>query len=224
LRSTTLEDFADDYAARTARQVVHLIDRFCADEQLKERFLRLVKIIVADGALQKTAQILRLHHMPGIRLITRDPAHMVRIACSEPLLRTGRFEEQHKRLFEDRHALFKDLQFSESWQARLADAQTRVSGWDGEQGGGVQRILRHFGYAAQRFESWADPRRKYCCCLNAIALLLADLAGDERQQVSTRQKAQAALDAMTARDILEAGVSADFGEICMRRFCVVLGI
>ena len=81
---------------------------------------------------------------------------------------------------------------------------------------GVKHILRHFSYAPHRYESWADPRRKYACTLNAIALTLADIAGDARQTSATRARAEQSLDAMTARDILEAGLAADFGEICMR--------
>lgn len=217
LRHTTLEDLAEDYAVRTAKGILHLIQRFCRDDTLSQRFLRNVHIIVADGQLQKVAQTLKHTDMPNIRLITRDPAHMVRIACKDPLIRTGSFEAQHRRLFEDRHALLKDVQFSDLWQARLADSQAKVCRADGAQGGGVQRIMRHFGYAPQRFESWADPRRKYVCCLNAIAIMLADLAGDERQTRGVRERAQEALDAMTAKDIMEAGISADFGEVCMRR-------
>ena len=216
MRGTTLEDLAEDYGERTAKEILDVIRRFCKDDTLFQRFLLNTHIIVADGALQKVAQTLKHSRMPNIRLITRDPAHMVRIACKEPLVRTGRFEAQHHRLFEDRNALLKDIQFSELMQARLADSQAKVCRADGAQGGGVQRIMRHFGYAPQRFESWADPRRKYVCCLNAIAIMLADLAGDERRQPQERERAQRALDAMTAKDIWEAGISADFGEVCMR--------
>ena len=59
-------------------------------------------------ALQKTAHFLKLQAMPNVVLVLRDPAHVIRIACKEPLQRTGRFEEHYKRLFGDRHALLKD--------------------------------------------------------------------------------------------------------------------
>ena len=141
---------------------------------------------------------------------------MIRIARKEPLIRTGRFETQHKRLFEDRHALIKDIQYSDLWQARLEECQRLVVRTDGSQGGGVKHIMRHLSYAPQRFESWADPRRKYACCLNAIALILADIASDTRLPAPQRERAEACLDAMTPQDILEAGIAADFGEISMR--------
>ena len=138
---------------------------------------------------------------------------MIRIARKEPLIRTGRFERQRKRLFEDRHALIKDIQYSDLWQARLEECQRLVVRTDGSKGGGVKHIMRHLSYAPQRFESWADPRRKYACCLNAIALMLADIASDARLPTPQRERAEACLDAMTPQDILEAGIAADFGEI-----------
>jgi len=49
-----------------------------------------------------------LEAMPNVVLVLRDPARVIRIACKEPLRRTGRFEEQYKRLFGDRHALLED--------------------------------------------------------------------------------------------------------------------
>lgn len=224
----TLNDLADDYALRTVAQVVKQVRAFCGDdEELNTKFMNSVRVVVVDGALQKVAQYMRKTHFPNIVLITRDPAHMIRIAARDPLLRTGRFEAQHKRLFTDRHALFKELQYSELWQARLQDCQRIVLGrpaTDGDgnacaatQGGDVRHILRHYSYAPQRFESWANPMRKYACTLNAVALLLADVAGDERQTKRQREMAQQCLDAMTPRDLWETGVVADFGEIAMRR-------
>ena len=156
----TLTDLADDYAMRTVDQVVKQIRTFCGhDDELYTKFTQSVRIVVVDGALQKVAQFMGKTHFPNIILITRDPAHMVRIATRDPLLRTGRFEAQHKRLFTDRHALFKELQHSEIWQARLQECQRIVLGrrsassgsedttFAATQGGGVQHVLRHFSYA-----------------------------------------------------------------------------
>ena len=145
---------------------------------------------------------------------------MIRIACKEPLVRTGRFEEQHARLFTARHALLKDIQFSDGLQARLEACQRVVVSHNGTQGGGVTHIMRHFSLAPHRYESWTGPRRIYACCIHAVALLLADMAGDSRRQVAERRRAEKALDAMTAKDLLEVGLAGDFGEICTR-FVVV---
>ena len=158
--------------------------------------------------------------MPNLILVQRDPAHMIRIACRDPLVRTGRFEEQHARLFIARHALLKDIQFSDGLQARLEACQRVVVSHNGTQGGGVTHIMRHFSLAPHRYESWTGPRRIYACCIHAVALLLADMAGDSRRQVAERRRAEKALDAMTAKDLLEVGLAGDFGEICTR-FMVV---
>ena len=80
----------------------------------------------------------------------------------------------------------------------------------------MRHILRHFSHAPQRFESWADPLRKYACTLNAVALLLADVASDDRQPRAKRQMAQQCLDAMTPKDLWATGIVGDFGEISMR--------
>ena len=222
LRGSTLEDLADDYGERAGREVLSVLSRFCTplgeskDTVLFDHILVSVRAIVADGALQKVAQLLRNGSMPNVILIQRDPAHFVRIACKEPLVRTGRFEQQHVNLFTGQHALLKDIQFSDGLQTRLEACQKIVLRNRGQQGGGVKHIMRHFGFAAHRFESWTGPRRKYACCLHAVALLLADIAGDSRRQASERRRAEAAMEAMTARDMLEVGLAADFGEICMR--------
>ena len=222
LRGSTLEDLADDYGERAGREVLSVLSRFCTplgeskDTVLFDHILVSVRAIVADGALQKVAQLLRNGSMPNVILIQRDPAHFVRIACKEPLVRTGRFEQQHVNLFTGQHALLKDIQFSDGLQTRLEACQKIVLRHRGQQGGGVKHIMRHFGFAAHRFESWTGPRRKYACCLHAVALLLADIAGDSRRQASERRRAEAAMEAMTARDMLEVGLAADFGEICMR--------
>jgi len=221
LRGSTLEDFADDYAERACREIIALLKRFCSplgdslDTDLYEHILAHVRVVVVDGALQKVAVLLR-EFMPNLILVMRDPSHMIRIACKEPLVRTGRFEEQHARLFTARHALLKDIQFSDHLQARLEACQKVVLRQHGAQGGGVKHVMRHFSLAAQRFESWTGPRRAYACCLHAVALLLADIAGDSRRTPAERRRAETCLDAMKPQDLLEVGLSGDFGEICMR--------
>ena len=221
LRGSSLEELADDYAARAASEVLSLISEFCTplgdvkDENLFSHVKRVVRSVCCDGALQKVAACLR-SELTEIVLIQRDPAHFIRIACKEPLVRTGRFEAQHARLFTAKHALLKSVQFSDSLQARLEACQKMVVQSRGSQGGGVRHIMRHFSFAAHRFESWTGPRRKYACCVHAVALLLCEMAGDPRRNLSERRNAQAALEAMTPRDMLEVGLAADFGEVCMR--------
>jgi len=221
LRGSTLEDLADDYAVRASKEILALLSRFCTplgdsrDDALYDRVLLGVRSICADGALQKVAHVLRQSAMPNVILIQRDPAHFIRIACKEPLVRTGRFEEQHQRLF-GKKGILRSIQFSDGLQARLEDCQKKVLRHQGVQGGSVKHIMRHFSFAAHRFESWTAPRRKYVCCLLAVALLLAEVAGDSRRNASERRQAEEALAAMTPQNLLEVGLAADFGEICMR--------
>jgi hypothetical protein len=217
LRKMTLADMAEDYAVRTSEQVVALLRDFCTinghlDEALFAKIKSSTRSLVTDGALLKTCHMLKLRALPNVVLVCRDPAHALRTAIKEPLCRTGRFQEQHKMLFEQRHALLKDIQYSQVWQAKLEDCQRLVVLRDGAQGGGVKHIMRHFAFAPHRFESFAAPRRKFACCINAIALLLADIAGDMRQERGARQRAEEMLSAFTARFIFEAGLSGDFSE------------
>lgn len=81
----------------------------------------------------------------------------------------------------------------------------------------MTHVLRHFSYAPQRFESFSGPRVKYACLLNACCILLAKIASDQRQPKDVRVRAEASLDAMTAKDVLECGLAADFAEQCYRR-------
>ena len=80
----------------------------------------------------------------------------------------------------------------------------------------VTHIIRHISFAPHRFESFVGPRRQYVCLLNAIFLCLAGVANDIRQDRAVRDRAVTAMESMTARDIFEAGLAGDFGEICIR--------
>ena len=214
----TFDAMSEDYAVSVVDKVNNMIKSFASplgetamDSSLYDKFCASTRSIVVDGALVKTATVLKLKLMPNVVLICRDPAHMVRIACQEPLIRTGRFEEQHKLLFSDKHALLKDIQYSQCWQARLEACQKLVVSTSGAQGGDVCHILRHFSYAPHRFESFAGPRRQYACLLNAIFLCLCDIAGDWRQPTDVRGRAERCLDNMTPRDILQCGLAGDYG-------------
>ena len=183
------------------------------DAALQDKIMTSVRTLCVDGALMKVFERLRDGPMGNVILILRDPTHAIRIAIKEPLQRTGRFEDQWQRLFHGKHALLKDVMHSRLWQARLEDCQRLVLNSEVCPAGPVKHIMRHFSYAPQRFESESDPRRKYVCSLNAIALLLADVAGDRRCNSEERARALKSLDAMTPQDILEAGLAADYCEV-----------
>ena len=217
-----MEDFAEDYGVRAAEEVIEMLKQLCTpmggseDTVLFEEIARKVHALCADGALQKVAGVLREHIFKEVVIVQRDPAHMVRIACREPLVRNGKFEQQHELLFGKTNGLLKKVQFSDILQAKLEACQQTILHHCGKMGAGVERVMRHFSFAPHRFESWTAPRRKYACAIHAVALLLAEMAGDSRKDVNERKTAQAALAAMTAENLLEVGMFADFGEICMR--------
>ena len=91
-----------------------MVESFCTplgdqvDDRLLAHFCDHVRGFVSDKALQKVGDVLKRGAMQNIMLLARDPAHMIRIACMKPLNTIGRFEAQYERLFDGRHALFKD--------------------------------------------------------------------------------------------------------------------
>lgn len=219
----TLGSMDEDYAERTCLKVMEMIETFATpfgetqrDEAVYEQFKRATRSIVVDGALLKSANLLRLRFMPNVILVCRDPAHTVRTAVSEPWLRTHSFETQHKMLFSGKHALIKDVQHSEVLQARLQACQAEVLRERGSQGGGVVSILRHFSFAPHRWESFSAPRRQYCCMLVAIFKCLGAIADDWRMEKTKRERAEECMDAMSGRHVLEVGIAADYSEVCMR--------
>ena len=219
-KTVTLEQLDDDKSRDMALSVVGAIESFCTDagvldEALQRHILQSVRTFTADGSkvAQKAARILRDEHCRNMVLILRDPAHAVRIACRDPLHAEARFKEQLDRLF-GKHGLVPDVQYSDVWRLKLQTCQRRVLETEGGQGGGLAHVMRHFSYAKQRFDSFAAPLRKYCCMVNAIALLLATVASDKRQQAATRARAATSLEAMTFEKLLAAGVSADYAEEC----------
>ena len=62
--------------------------------------------LAVDGALLKAARLIKERYMKNVILVCRDASHAIRIACDQPLARTGGFEEQYDRLFKNKEALF----------------------------------------------------------------------------------------------------------------------
>ena len=220
----TLENMEDDYAEQTSQKIMDMIDTFATplgldtnrDDDVYNKFRTATRSIVVDGALLKSAQALRRKFLTGVIIIGRDPAHMVRTSVSEPFTRTGRFEEQHLRLFSGKHALIKNVQHSELLQARLQACQRDILAEHGSQGGGVVSVLRHFSFAPHRWESFAAPRRAYACVLQAVFQCLGGIAGDWRIEKAKRDRAEKCMDAMSGAHAVEVGVAGDYSEACMR--------
>ena len=219
----SLSSMDDDYAERTCVKLMEMIEKFSTpmgetlrDEAVYGKFITATRSIVVDGAALKTAVLLRERFLHNVILINRDPAHCVRTAVSEPWLRMPAFEEQHRTLFSGRHALLADVQHSDALQARLQACQADVVAERGSQGGGVVSVLRHFSSAPHRWESFAAPRRQYCCMLIAIFKCLGAIAGDWRVDKAKRVRAEKCMDAMCGRHAVEIGVGADYAELCLR--------
>ena len=177
-----------------------------------------VKHLIADGALSKTCEYLKAHLFPNCVLSLRDPTHFVRTAVKAPMEETGNFAKQHAALFGDRHALLKDVQHSRLWQARLEACQqilVRIRG-SSCSAGFITHILRHLGYVAHRFESVSGPRRLYVCVMIAIAMLLADIAGDLRRDAKVRKRAEASLEATPGRSENDASLHVRLGATTRR--------
>ena len=220
--SADVETFDEDASQRVCDTILTSIRTFCTpyaspcDEGLAQHFLNSVRVFMADGGsdVQKCGKLLS-RQCPNLLVVGRDPTHAVRIGCAQPLSREDRFKEQWDRLFDGPHAVIARIQYSEDLRARLAACQRRVLRVDGEQGGGLTAVLKHFAFVKPRFESFVGPRRKYICLLQAITMLLCSIADDKRQEKSKREHAVAALDAITPADVIACGLAADYSEICL---------
>ena len=217
-----LKEYEQDYAVRTTSDVVALLRRMLTpagepcDEASTREVFRKVRGVCVDGQLLKTAQEMQLSEFPNIIIIMRDPAHIIRISCRDPLHDADVFKEQYQRLFASKGAVLKDLQNSHVWKEQFMACQRQILEEGGKFGGDLSKCLRDMQYIQPRFESFVTPRRRYVCLVRPIAMLLAVKAGDARQLESVRKAADHALTSMSdARDIFAAGLAGDYGEVCL---------
>ena len=222
-REDKISDYEEDYGMRTATEVIKIIEKLCTprpgacvDAALMEHVLAITGGVTVDGALLKTAHLLKMKWMHNACLIVRDPCHIIRPSCKNPLEDADKFQEQSARLFgaKSSHAVLKDVQNSVQMQNQLETCQRHVIA-EGSGAEDVQTLLKHLGFVEPRWESFVSPRRRYVCLLRALAHLLVLKAGDMRLQPDIRARAQAALEAMTPEDCFTAGVAGDYGEVCL---------
>ncbi|CAE7268036.1 unnamed protein product, partial [Symbiodinium sp. CCMP2592] len=210
--SESLEGFEVEYCQKVADTVVKAIDDICEkDETLCERLKSTLLSVMGDGAasLQKGFRYLQ-SVFPKLMLLGKDPSHLIRRATGEALAREKLFSEYIAVVWESKESFVPSIQNSAAWRAELEAAQRVVVEDSGEQGGGLQRIMRHFRYAKQRFESSAHPHHVYCCLLSSVLLLCAVTVSAEGDAVK-KKKAQTLLDSMSPRHAALAGLGADFG-------------
>ncbi len=217
-REVELKDLDNDYGNEMKESIVRGLRRLATpmngqcDEQLVATVLAKIHTFCADGAssVQKCGALLKAGPCPGITLILRDPAHAVRTSLQEPVKGHESFADFWESIFDSRHALVPDIMNSEKWRSRLFLAQKHVLIKKGAQGGGLASALQHLSFAKQRFDSAAAPARKYVCMLSAIAIVLVTMASDTRVLSATRKRAQKLLDQMTPKQIMTAGLFADY--------------
>ena len=130
-----------------------MLHKFCTplaraeDIALFAEIVRQVHALCADGFLQMVACLLRARVFKQVVIVQGDPAHMVRMACLEPLMRDGDFEDQHERLFGKLTGLLREVEFSVALHARLVTCQQTVMRHCGQMGAVVQQLMRHFSFA-----------------------------------------------------------------------------
>ena len=135
---TELSHYEEDYAERTKNDIVALLRRMltpagesCDDASTLEVFQK-VRGVCVDGQLLKTAQVMQQAAFPNIVIIMRDPAHIIRISCRDPLHDADIFSEQYERLFSRRHAVLKDIQNSNVWKEQFMACQRQILAEGGE--------------------------------------------------------------------------------------------
>jgi len=185
----TLEMLTEAGALQLVEDVLSLIRAFCTplgdtfDAHLFEIMKNKAISLAVDGAALKAAQILLERHMPNAIIIYRDASHAIRIACKEPLIRSGGFEKQYEELFKKKNALLKKIDYSNKLKAELEVCQKHVVTTEGSQGGGLTSIIRNMSHAPQRWESMSAPYRTYCCIFKAVAMMLAAVCDSDQDCV-----------------------------------------
>ena len=180
----TLESHNTDKSEAMADSVEEMLKRSCQDPEgvLDNEALQHIRNAIFhfssdQGTTAAKCGKVFAARLPNLVWLSYDPAHQVRIAHKDPLHAVPAFEEQWQRLFASRHALVPDIQNSELWRSRLLAVQRKMLEVHGSQCG-VERVLKTFSFAQQRFDSTASPLFKYCCVVRAVAILCAAQATD----------------------------------------------
>ena len=132
----TLAEMSEEGALQLVAEVLSLMRGFCTPlgESLDESLFEGMKVkavsLAVDGAASKAAQILVDRHMPNAIILFRDASHAIRIACKEPLVRTGGFSKRYDELFKKKGALLKKVDYSNKLKAILEECQKLVVDMD----------------------------------------------------------------------------------------------
>ncbi len=213
-----LQDFSEDHAVRMATSIVEGIRRLATpldsgetNEPLVAHVLSHCRVFCSDGAVLKCGRILRERHMPNIVLLLRDAAHALRPALgAKTLMLDTEFAAQWDQFFGEEKAFVSTLQHSDALQAKLRACQRQVLQHGPGLGGRLAHVMRHFSFAKHRWESTHGPRRKLCCLLLPVAVLLAYMADDARLDKAARQRYAKTLEAINGAEVVRLGLQADF--------------
>ena len=218
-----LSEFNEDHAAVATRRLDNLLLRFCTplaknglpsapDRDLHQHILKSVRVFAADGAPDERRSLFLAAEtlFKSCILLLRDPAHIIRIAMKTPLHVDSAFGEVWTELFDKRHALVPDLQYSDKWKNLLRAIQKDVLSIRRESQP-LACVLRHLAFAKQRFDSTADPQGKLSLMLLSVCTLLAFVASDERNKKDQRDRAISTIRKFTPKFCMALGVSADWG-------------
>ena len=78
----------------------------------------------------------------------------------------------------------------------------------------MEKVLKHFQFAKQRFDSVADPMGKLALLLLPACTLLAFISSDERHNGQQRARALDMVKKFTSKFSVALGLSADWGIVC----------
>ena len=182
----TLESHDEDKSKAMAQSIEVMLRRACedaeavVDEAALQHVLSHVKHFASDQgpSVGKCGKLLASSRsFPNLSYVSFDPGHQVRIAMKDPLEALPEFQQQWERLFGGKDALLPTIQNSDAWRAKLIAAQKKVLEVHQTQSG-VDKALKTFSFAPQRFDTSASPLLIYCCLIRAIAVLCGAQAAD----------------------------------------------
>ena len=200
-----------DYATKVADGCQRVLREVCGEDRIFEMVSKSLTGLMADGApaMQRGLRYLQ-SVFPNVCLIGRDTAHIIRKTACEAWVRELNFEDLWKDLWSSKESLIPSIQNSEVLKTELAACQRVVVKVDGAQSCGLGRILKHFSFAKQRYESHAGPQHVYCLLMTSVILLLARQIADHTVQPTRRACCRALLQKFTPHHAGLAGLSADW--------------
>ncbi len=194
------------------------------DEEGLNSFRHKVRVLASDGgAAERRALFFSAagEFYPNANLAIKDLTHCIRIATQKPLHIVSIYEEVYEEIVNKRHSLIPDIQNSNKWRNILQAIQVELLQMPSlTQQGCLKIVLSHLAFAKQRMDSCADPLAKVSLMLMPIALLLALISSDERNERQQRERAASLLSKMQPLFLHALGVSADWGIICLFFFAI----